>query len=148
MKKLFSVLLLTVIGLFAFSSCELDDNSPNFHFELLPVDSVSVPESFVMGKTYKIKAYYKRPSECYLSDGFYYEKDLNTRIFALQSKVLEQNNCAPIIDETLEESSFNFLVKSNGSYIFKFFNGEDAAGNRTYLEYEIPVVTEFVTESE
>ena len=92
MKKLFSVLLLTVIGLFTFSSCELDDNSPNFHFELLPVDSVAVPESFVMGKTYKIKAYYKRPTDCHLNDGFYYEKDLNTRTFALQAKVLERND--------------------------------------------------------
>lgn len=142
MKKLFSVLLLTVVGLFTFTSCELDDNSPNFHFELLPVDSVAVPESFVMGKTYKIKAYYKRPTDCYLSDGFYYEKELNTRTFALQAKVLEQNNCAPVVNEAPLESSFNFLVTSNGSYIFKFFKGEDAEGNRTFLEYEIPVVTE------
>lgn len=142
MKKLFSIFLLTVIGLFTFTSCELDDNSPNFHFELLPVDSVSVPESFVMGKTYKIKAYYKRPTTCHLNDGFYYEKDLNTRTFALQSKVLEQSNCAPVTGEAALESSFNFLVTSNGSYLFKFFNGEDADGNRTFLEYEIPVVTE------
>lgn len=142
MKKLFSVLLLTIIGLFTFSSCELDDNSPNFHFELLPVDSVSVPESFVMGKTYKIKAYYKRPTDCYLSDGFYYEKDLNTRTFALQSKVLDRGDCTPINDQTLEESSFNFFVNSNGSYKFKFYNGEDEDGNNTFLEYNIPVVPE------
>lgn len=142
MKKLFSVLLLTIIGLFTFSSCELDDNSPNFHFELLPVDSVSVPESFVIGKTYKIKAYYKRPTDCYLSDGFYYEKDLNTRTFALQSKVLDRGDCAPITNETLEESSFNFFVNSNGSYKFKFYNGEDEDGNNTFLEYNIPVVPE------
>ncbi|MNE53902.1 hypothetical protein D3C80_1486540 [compost metagenome] len=77
-----------------------------------------------------------------MNDGFYYEKDLNTRTFALQAKVLERNDCAPVTNEAPLESSFNFLVTSNGSYLFKFFNGEDAEGNKTFLEYEIPVVPE------
>jgi len=142
MKKLFSVLILTVVSLFTFSSCDLEDDSPNFHFELIAVDSVAVPESFVMGKTYEIKAYYKRPTTCHFTEGFYYEKDLNTRTFALQSKVLDQGDCEPINDGVLLETKFNFSVINNGTYKFKFYNGEDEDGNNTFLEYDIPVVPE------
>jgi len=140
MKKLVTVLMLAVVAAFTFSSCSLEDDSPNYHFEFMPVDSVAVPESFVMGQTYVIKAYYKRPTTCHFEEGFYYERDLNTRTFALQSRVLNQGDCMPIVDEPLLEAKFNFFVNSNGSYHFKFYTGENEAGENTFLEYDIPVV--------
>ena len=142
MKKLVTLLMLAVIATFTFSACSIEDDSPNYHFEFMPVDSVSVPESFVMGQSYVIKAYYKRPTECHFEEGFYYERDLNTRTFALQSRVLDQANCAPIVNGPLLEAKFNFFVNSNGSYLFKFYTGENEAGEKTFLEYEIPVVAE------
>jgi len=141
MKKLVPILMLAVITLFTFSSCDLEDDSPNYHFEFMPVDHVIVPESFVMGQTYTIKAYYRRPTTCHFEQGFYYERDLNTRTFALQARVLNENDCSPIAeDSALLEAKFDFFVNSNGSYLFKFYTGEDEEGENTFIEYEIPVV--------
>ena len=140
MKKLVTILILTVFAAFTFNSCEInDDNSPNYNFEFTAIDSVDLPEAFVLGETKEIKVYYKRPSTCHFENGFYYEKDLNTRTIALQMAVLANSTCQPI-EEEVAEASFNFFVSNNGSYIFKFYNGEDAEGQNTFLEYEIPVI--------
>jgi len=139
MKKLVSLLLLALFATLAFSSCSVDDNEPNYHFELIPVESVILPESFVIGKTYEIKVYYRLPTNCHYYDGFYYEKDLNTRTFALQTKVVEGNECGTINDGDLLEAKFDFFVNNNGSYIFKFYTGE-YEGSNSFLEYEIPVL--------
>ena len=39
----------------------------------------------------------------------------------------------------LEEVTFNFMVTGNGSYIFKFWQGEYANGDDQYLTIEVPV---------
>jgi hypothetical protein len=38
------------------------------------------------------------------------------------------------------EVSFNFYVTNTGSYIFKFYKGEDANGQNIFEEVEIPVI--------
>ena len=40
---------------------------------------------------------------------------------------------------SLIEQTLNFYVKNNGSYIFKFWQGKNDAGEDVFLEYEIPV---------
>lgn len=141
MKKLVTILILVVVASFTFS-CEIsDDNSPTYNFELVAIDSVDLPEAFVLGETKQITVHYKRPSTCHFYDGFYYEKNLNTRTVALQMAVLANSTCETL-EEEVAEASFNFYVSNNGTYIFKFFNGKDEAGQNTFLEYEIPVVQE------
>ena len=139
MKKLVSIVLLLTASLLAFSSCTIEDDSPNYRFEFIPVESVELPESFEIGKSYEIKVHYRLPSNCHYYDGFYYEKDLNTRTFALQTKVIEGDQCAPIEDGELKEATFDFFVNNNGSYIFKFYAGKTSTGENSFLEYEIPV---------
>lgn len=139
MKKLVLILMLA-ISLFTFSSCDLEDDRPSYHFEFMAIDSVAIPENFVKGNTYTIKAFYKKPTTCHFEQGFYYESDLNTRTFALQARVLDQDGCAPIADAPLLEVKFNFLVVNNGPYLFKFYTGQNEDGENTFIEYEIPVV--------
>jgi len=139
MKKLVSILLLAITTLITFSSCTTDEGGTNYHFELIPVESVVVPENFELGKSYVIKVYYRLPSNCHLYNGFYYEKYLNTRTFAVQTRVMDENNCQTILDGELVEASFNFFVNTNGSYIFKFYTGE-YEGENSFIEYEIPVL--------
>jgi hypothetical protein len=140
MKKLVTIFILAIVAAFTFASCELsDDNSPTYNFEFAVIDSVDVPENFVIGETKEITVYYNRPSTCHFDNGFYYEKNLNTRTFALQMAVLTNSTCEPL-EEEVSESSFNFYVENNGTYIFKFYNGKDAQGQNTFLEYEIPVI--------
>ncbi len=133
MKKLLSILILYV----TLTACSLGNDTPNYHYEVLPVDSFTLPPSFKMGETYVIKVKYKRPSDCYFFDGFYYDKDLNTRTIGVQTRVLD-NNCPAKVSDPVEVT-FKFYVINNGSYIFKFYKGEDANGTNIFETVEIPV---------
>lgn len=140
MKKLVSFLILTVITVFTFSSCDFSDDSEKYRFEFVKIDSVSIPETFVVGQTYPIKVYYKLPTTCHNFEGFYYERNQNTRTVAVQTSVYERNDCEPTSEnQQNKESSFDFYVSNSESYIFKFFQGEDANGANVFLEYEVPV---------
>ena len=134
MKKL--VLLLSL--LFAFNSCSTDDGD-NFRFELLPVESVEIPNEFTLGETYEITIRYYRPSTYHAFNSFYYEKNLNTRTIAVESIVFEQDGCEAL-ESVLVEKKLNFHVTNNGSYIFKFWQGANEYGEDVFLEYEIPVI--------
>lgn len=131
-------LLLFAVVLFA--SCSLqDDNYQPYSYEVLPVESFTVPESFVMGQTYTISVTYKRPSDCHFFEGFYYEKEGNVRTIAVQTSVLQNNNCSPLTDN-LVDASFNFIVTpGNTSYIFKFYKGTDEANQDLFEQVEVPV---------
>lgn len=133
MKKL----ALFFIAILMLNGCNVEDDSPKFHYEILPIESYTVPQSFVLGQTYPIKVKYKKGTNCNQFQGFYYEKNLNVRTIAVQTAVSENSNC--LADTTRVEVSFNFNVTSNGSYIFKFFKGVDEAGNDLFHEVEIPV---------
>ncbi|WP_445731573.1 hypothetical protein [Mariniflexile sp.] len=136
MKKLIALSLALILC----ASCSLDDdNSSNYSFEILPVESVDIPNQFELGKTYPITVTYLKPSTCHVFREFYYSKNLNERTVAPVTYVLENNNCETL-DAVSEEATFNFIVTGNGSYIFKFWQGEDANGEDQYLIIEVPVV--------
>lgn len=132
MKKL--VLFISI--LLFFNSCEPEGN--NYYVEVLPVESVDIPNEFELGETYQITMRYFRPTNCHSAYGIYYERELNTRTCAVQNLVEERGNCAPV-QNVLVEETFNFHVTSTGNYIFKFWTGEDSEGNNTFLEFDIPV---------
>jgi hypothetical protein len=134
MKKIF--LLFSIV--FLFNSCNVDDGI-SYRYEVLPIESVELPAEFELGETYTIIYRYYRPTTCYRDSGIYFEKELNTRTFASRNIVIDGQNCNAL-DMVLVEKTFDFYVTSNGSYIFKFWNGKDANGDNIYLEYEIPVI--------
>ena len=134
MKKF---LLLSFI-LVLFGSCSVDDNDQDYSLEILPIESVDMPESFTMGEVYPITVTYLRPSNCHLFREFYYAKDNNTRTVAVIDYKFLKTDCEDL-DNELVEATFNFQPTSNGSYIFKFWQGEDAEGEDQYLIIEVPV---------
>ncbi|MFD1161648.1 MULTISPECIES: hypothetical protein [Hwangdonia] len=134
MKKLVALSL----ALFLFASCSLDDDSQNYSFEILPIESVDIPDEFTLGETYPITVSYFKPSTCHSFKEFYYLRENNERTVAAINYVFNNNSCDTLTDE-LVEATFNFIVTSNGSYIFKFWQGEDASGEDQYLIIEVPV---------
>jgi hypothetical protein len=134
MKKILSLLAL----FFLFNSCSTDYGN-DYLFELLPVQSVEIPSEFTLGETYPIKVYYIKPTTCHSFSSLYYVKDLNIRTIAIENAVLQGGNCEDTPND-LVEYTFDFLVTSNGSYIFKFWQGKDANGENIFLEYEVPVI--------
>ncbi len=136
MKQVFIVLAMVL----SLVSCSVeDDNNDDFFYEILPVESVDIPSEFTLGETYEIHVSYLRPSTCYAFNDFYYTSELNQRTVAIINTVYPNSQCDALIDEIVEVS-FNFVVNNNGTYVFRFWQGEDENGNDTYYIVEVPVV--------
>ncbi|MBU2949752.1 hypothetical protein KO493_03460 [Tamlana agarivorans] len=135
MKRLIALFL----SLALFVSCSTDDEGVAFRSAILPVDSVDIPAEFELGKVYTIEVFYYQPTSCYQFYNFYYKKDNNERTVAPNNLEFDYNNCDPT-DDILVSNRFNFTPTSNGSYIFKFWQGEDEDGENVYLEIEVPVI--------
>lgn len=138
--------LLFFIGLIAiiFTSCS-DDDSPigqDFHFEILPIEEVILPESFTHGEFYYIDYSYYKPTTCYSFNDLYYLVEGDYRTVAVINTVLEEGDgliCEPLESE-LEWRTMLFECRKNfGSYTFQFWQGQDENGYDTYLTVEIPV---------
>jgi len=131
-------LIIITLSLILFASCSSDDGL-EYSLEILPVESVNMPESFTLGEIYPITVSYLRPTTCYSFKEFYYGKNLNERTVAVLNYNFQDNNCQELSDE-LVEATFNFIVTSNGSYIFKFWQGIDENDEDQYLIIEVPVI--------
>lgn len=135
MKKLISLFAI----LFLFNACTPDDGD-SYNLELRPIISVDIPTEFTLGQTYPITVHYSSPTSCHFFNQLYYEKDLNVRTIAVESAVLQSGNCHELTGtDAIADYTFNFYVTSNGSYIFKFYQGKDENGENIFLEYEVPV---------
>jgi len=134
MKKL--IILGFILTLF--SSCDINNDGSDFVLEILPVESVDIPDSFTLGEVYPITVTYLRPSTCHQFREFYYAKDNNIRTVAVITYNFLDNDCQDLENELVQET-FNFKVTGNGSYIFKFWQGEDDNGENQYLTIEVPV---------
>lgn len=136
MKKIISLLAF----FFLLNSCSPLGDETNYLYEILPIDSVDIPTEFTLGQTYPITVRYNKPTTCHYFSTLYYEKDLNVRTIAVENAVKQTTNCQDLSDaDGASEYTFNFQVTSNGSYIFKFYQGKDENGVNIYLEYEVPV---------
>ncbi|QRM88771.1 hypothetical protein FG167_05825 [Lacinutrix sp. WUR7] len=136
MKKILVVLLFIII-----SSCSVTDDSPRIQTEFLPIESVNMPDAYRINQTYTIYLTYYRPSNCHAFNGIYSHINSNENTIAIVSDVYTNNNCQEIITEA--EASFNFRPTEIGTYIFKFWHGENTINNVNedlYLDYEIEVV--------
>ena len=134
-KKIISLLAL----FFILISCSPSDDT-QYSFKLMPIESVDIPAEFTLGETYPITVHYTVPTSCYYFSSLYYDKDLNIRTIAIENAIAQRNNCQDLsAAEGANTYTFNFYVTSNGSYIFKFYQGKDDQGNNIFLEYEVPV---------
>jgi hypothetical protein len=134
MKKLLVLSLTLILN----ASCSIDEGV-NFKTDILPVESVDIPSEFELGGTYPITISYFRPSTCHQFREFYYFKENNERTVAPITYVFDRNDCETL-ENNLVEATLNFHVTSNGSYVFKFWQGENENGETQYLTIEVPVV--------
>ncbi len=135
MKRFIVLSLLLVM----FGACSTDDDTVNFNFEILPIENVDIPDEFELGEVYPITISYLKPTSCHRFNELYYLKDTNKRTVAVIDYVFERDDCETLENE-LAETTLNFIVNSNGSYIFKFWQGEDNQGEDQYLTIEVPVL--------
>ena len=131
MKKFVDYCLMVV---FIFSCSISDDGSQDIYYELLPVETATLPDEFHLGDTYEITLTYIRPSTCYAFNNIYYLKEGNQRTVAIVAYLVSGNNNCETLNEEME-TSFNFKATNSGSYIFKFWLGDS-----NYQTVVVPVV--------
>ena len=137
-------LLFFWLVLVAFWSCSVDTNvNEDFYFEILPIKTVEMPTSVRFNETFTINYTYSKPSTCHFYNDLYFISEGNTRTIAVINTVINETSttiCEPLMND-IEERSFEFHVKNDsGTYIFKFWQGEDDNGHDTYLVFEVPIV--------
>ena len=135
MKKIY-FLCLVIMALF--TSCSTETTGPDFYHEILPIESVTMPEEFVLGEVYEIYITYIKPSECHVFNNFYYLNETNQRTVAVINTVYTDQDCS--FTSELVEVSFSFEANNSSPYVFKFWQGTDVNGNDTYYIVEVPVV--------
>ncbi|TYP76265.1 hypothetical protein [Aquimarina intermedia] len=136
MKTLF--ILPLIILCISFTSCLDDDDAVNFFYEGLPIATAELPEELVKDSTYTIKVSYFRPTSCHLFEGFDYQKNRNERTISAIALVSEATTCETYEEPREEETSFKFLVGTESSYIFKFWQGRATDGSSKFLIIEVP----------
>lgn len=138
MKRIVMFVFVILAG-FIFVSCDLDDDTPNFHFTALQVLEAELPESFDLNETYQIGVTYLRPDECTFFEGFDVARTETTtrNVVVIGSVLTDQEVCAEVAQEI--STTFNFQVLYTGTYLFRFWTGEDENGEAQYLEIEVPV---------
>lgn len=136
MKRIF----LIVVSIVIFHSCSVDnDNPPSFFLEVMPVQSVSIPQEFVFGQSHEISVTYAVPSDCYEFNDFIYQIDGNERTVAVVNTVYTTGECN--FSEEVVEVSFDFVVTSTEPYVFKFYQGQDTLTTLDqYYIIEVPVM--------
>lgn len=132
MKKIALILTIFITVL----SCS-SDNSPNFAYELLPVEQAVVPAEMVVDQEYEIQVSYIQPTDCHAFSDFYYEVDGDTRTIAIVSVYSTSGNCTSQVPDNIVERSFTFKPLQATTYTFRFWNGEDENGQDIYTEYQV-----------
>ncbi len=136
MKKFFALIALVAL----FGSCDIDDDA-NFHFELLPVESATLPESFELNQTYQITVTFNRPTTCHFFNDFSYTRNSQTeRTVAIIATVVNDDSCSDVVDEAPREVTFDFMALYQGTYTFNFWTGQNADGVDEFFTIEVPVV--------
>jgi hypothetical protein len=136
LKKSIPVILCFLV--LVLNSCKLEDDRVNFRFVPLQIVSADVPESFDLNETYQITVRYIRPDGCVFFEGFDVTKEDTTirNVVAIGSDFYEEQ-CTLAVEEL--EASFDFICLYEGTYLFRFWSGEDENGEPQYIEIEVPV---------
>ena len=118
-------------------SCS-DDDSYEYHYELLPIEEALVPDEFEYGKIYSISVKYIVPDDCYINSDILYEYNDDARNVAVISLVIDSDDCETIDLE--QELTFQVHALQASPYIFRFWQGDDDNGEPVYLTIEVPVI--------
>jgi hypothetical protein len=127
-------------ALLCLGSCTIEDDGPNFHFSPLEITAAQLPDTFRLSQTYRINFTYLRPNNCTFYDYPDVRKPQGANIrnvVAIGIVRTDMDNCEEVMEE--DEAGFDFAVIFNEPYTFRFYQGEDEAGEPQYLEVIVPV---------
>lgn len=134
MKKLLALAFFVVI----FSSCsDTGNDSPNFHYEILPIEEATIPATFEWNETYDITIKIQLPNGCHTFHNLYYRHDGTNRIVAAYSLVADDITCTEAL--ITKEHTFQVKATQEEDYVFKLWKGVDDDGEDIFEEITVPV---------
>jgi hypothetical protein len=138
MKSLWNRLLF-LLPLFLLGACDIGDDEVNYHFVNLATVAVDMPEEFRLSETYKIGVTVLEPNGCTEFVGFDILPEDTTvrRVVAIGTEQVDVA-CTEALSEV--ETSFEFICLYSGTYVFRFWQGKNEAGQDEFMEIEVPVV--------
>lgn len=119
-------IVLLILLAFAVNSCSVGDDSTGTEFVLLPIESVVFQDSYTVDQSANIMVTYRRPTDCYIFDGFYITSNGSTSTIAIQAAKLDQDNC---LDDSMNsfEVPLVFSPSAPGTYTFNFYVGTEGS---------------------
>ncbi len=138
MKKY--VIFILLIATTIMTGCLQDDDDILFSYERVPIEEVDIPDEFTRGQTTEITVSYFRPTDCHSFSGFDYDRLSNERTVSVVNVFIEKASCQELQQADMIEQSFRFIVGSEDSYVFRFWQGRDDQGENQFLIVEVPVV--------
>ncbi|QTE21579.1 hypothetical protein [Polaribacter cellanae] len=136
MKQIMKNVAVLLIGIVFFSAC-LNNDTPNYKYEIVAIDEAKTPESFTFGKRDTITLKYTFKNTCYNFDNVYYEYQDTVRVVAIRAFVDLDATCTDAAIE--KEHKFIVTATQKEDYLFKFFKGKDSNGENIFEEIVVPV---------
>jgi len=119
--------------------CSIDEGEET-SYVILPIESIQLPDEFMLNEQYEIPFVFKRPTNCYGYYDIFLKADNENRTLAVQTIVYKNPNCNVLIEDNEINQSFSFKVVYDQIYVFRIWKGVNELGEDTYEEVEVPVV--------
>lgn len=130
-----------VLMIATFTSCSLDnDQNTQILTEVMPIESVDMPDQFIRGQDHEISITYTKPNSCYQFYDVTYIVSGSDRIVTVLNSVYsyDEANCTGEPEQVT--ASLIFTPTSSETHIFKFYQGENDQGIDQYHLVEVPVL--------
>lgn len=128
-----------VAVLLCFASCNVEGTeNENQVLKIVPIESYTMPSSFVRGQRYIVKVKYQRPTSCYNFNANYLNVVDKTITIAIQLLAKETEACKQDIPP-LSEAEFYFAPTVAGIYTFKFYKSTTNTGTDVFETKEVTV---------
>lgn len=131
LKRIFIVLTVCLTA----ASCLDDEAVHNVAYEKKAINEVQILEVRQPHEETEIETFYIRNSDCETFFNFDYTVSGNERIIVMITSTVEKEGCKDLNTEASQ--TLKFRPNQSGTYIFKFWTGDDDAGNPVYLEQEV-----------
>lgn len=136
MKRL---LFISIFALFLTSCIKDDDDcNLNYRFDTLPIETITLPDSFELNEKYDITINYNLPDSSHNFYQLYFEHNNKERIVAVISYVNEDVSATgPVINK---DYTFKLTAAQEDEYIFKIWKGKDENDDDIYETFTVPVI--------
>lgn len=145
MKKLIALFGLLLVV----TSCDIDDDGPQYYTSYSEIVNVNLPEYFVFGETDTLEISYKLPTACHTGLGVQSNRgdgDERNHIYlagvvSVDATITECTRDASE-EDLIEVTEARIVVNERESYVFKLFEGTDVDNKPIYRTIEVPVQDE------